>query len=240
MDNPEGKIVNKQIERSSQEWQGTFDSITDMISVHDENHKLIRVNKAFAEALNMKPEDLIGRYCYEVVHGTDKPILDCPHTRTMKTKKPSNIEIFEPELKAYLDIKASPLTNKAGEILGSIHITRDVTGRKKVDQELRDSEERYRIIVNLRTDVGESIVMLQDTDQGEGIQTFVSDQWVRVTGFPREELLGTPFFNLLSPQYRQASLQRHRKKMRGKAAPQLYDMSIIRKDLRVTKLQGKK
>jgi len=72
--------------------------------------------------------------------------------------------------------------------------------------------------------------MRQDTEQGEGIQTFVSDEWPRITGYSRKELLGMPFSDLLHPRYREASLKRYKRRMGGEVVSGLYEMSIIRKD----------
>jgi PAS domain S-box-containing protein len=95
---------------------------------------------------------------------------------------------------------------------------------------LRESEERFRSLIELGGQIGEAVVMVQDSEQGEGIQTFVSGEWPRITGYSKEELLGMSFFDLISPEHREASIERHRQKMRGESAPGLFEMTIIRKD----------
>jgi len=72
--------------------------------------------------------------------------------------------------------------------------------------------------------------MLQDTEQGDAIQTFVSKEWPRITGYSKKELLDMSFFDLLHPKYHEASLKRHKRRMRGEAIPKLFELSIIRKD----------
>lgn len=62
------------------------------------------------------------------------------------------------------------------------------------------------------------------------MQIFMNDQWPRITGYSKEELLGMSFFDLVHPQDRQTSQQRHREKMSGEAMAGLFEMSIIRKD----------
>jgi PAS domain S-box-containing protein len=110
------------------------------------------------------------------------------------------------------------------------HINRDITEQKKIHQQLKESEERYRALIELGGQLGEAVVMLQDTDKGEGIQTFVSNEWCHITGYSEEELLSMPFFDLLHPEYRKASLERHRRKMNGESMPGHFEMAIIRKD----------
>jgi len=59
---------------------------------------------------------------------------------------------------------------------------------------------------------------------------FVSDEWCRITGLSKQELLGMSFFDLVHPRYREESLARYRRRMRGESLPGLFEMSIIRKD----------
>jgi len=109
-------------------------------------------------------------------------------------------------------------------------VQNEITERKRLVAVLRESEERYRALLELGGEVGEAVVMLRDTEQGKGVQAFVSDTWLRITGCSREELLGMSFFDLVHPQYRKASLERHQKKMDGEIIPGLFELVIIRKD----------
>lgn len=102
--------------------------------------------------------------------------------------------------------------------------------RVRAEEKLRETDARYRTLLHLESEVGESIIMLQDTEQGEAIQTFVSEQWPRITGYSKEELLGMSFLNLVGTEDRAGCIDRHRRKMNGEALPGLYEMSIIRKD----------
>ena len=96
--------------------------------------------------------------------------------------------------------------------------------------DLEESEALYRTMVDMSSEVGESILMLQDTDNREGVITFASPQFYRMTGYKRKDLLEMSFFDLLSPEKREASIDRHRRKMQGESLPELYEMTIIRKD----------
>jgi PAS domain S-box-containing protein len=110
---------------------------------------------------------------------------------------------------------------------------RDITEQKNIYRQLKESkesEERYRALIELGGRFGEAVVMLQDTDKGKGIQTFVSDAWCRISGYSKEELLDAPFFDFLNAKYRKASLERHRRKIDGENMPGHFGMSVIRKD----------
>jgi PAS domain S-box-containing protein len=136
IDITERKQIEEKLLRVAEGGGTTFDSISDLVSIHDTELKLVRVNKAFANAFKMNPEELIGKPCYEVVHGTKEPLLDCPHKRTLETKKPAWVESFEPHLGIYLEMSTSPVFDANGEVIGSVHITKDITERKQMEQQL--------------------------------------------------------------------------------------------------------
>jgi diguanylate cyclase (GGDEF)-like protein/PAS domain S-box-containing protein len=140
------KQAEEKIAQLAKEWQSTFDSITDLVSIQDSNCKLVRVNKAYADVFQKKPEELAGQICYEVVHKTSCPIDNCPHERALKTKEGTTSEIFEPVLGLYLEISCSPIFDEQGEMKGTIHIAKNITERKKSEEALERSEDKYRSI----------------------------------------------------------------------------------------------
>ena len=138
---------------------------------------------------------------------------------------------MEGELKEYRNSLDRQVKQQTEELrIANEQLEAELAERKKAEEALRESEEQYRSIVNLSGEVGEVVIMLQDTDQGEGIQAFVSDEWSHITGYSREELSGGSFFNLVHPKDRKASQERHRSKIKGEDIPGLFEMTIIRKD----------
>lgn len=133
-----GKKAEGEIKISSEEWETTFDAITDLVSIQDRDFRIVRVNKVYADTLGMKAEKLIGKPCYEVIHGTKEPWLHCPHKKTLEAKESVTEEFFEPRLGIYLEVSTSPILNKKGEVIGSIHVAKDITRRKRAERELQE------------------------------------------------------------------------------------------------------
>lgn len=130
----ERKSAGIKMQQALTEWETTFNSITDMISIHDVDFNIMKVNKAFEEFFKVTPEKCIGKKCCEVVHGTKNLHSTCPFKQAKISKKSATVEIFEPRLRKYLEISASPIFDDYGEISGSVHIIKDVTQRKNLEK----------------------------------------------------------------------------------------------------------
>lgn len=178
----ERKKLDIALLRSAEEWRKTFDSITDLISIHDKDRRITRVNKAFAAAFNTPPEALIGRHCYELVHGTDGPPAYCPHLKTLNQKMPCFTEEFEPNLNKWLHISTSPIFNENGEVIATVHATKDITERKKAEEALILNAERHRAILKTAMDGVWRISV-----QGRLIE--VNDSYCEMSGYSEKELL---------------------------------------------------
>jgi PAS domain S-box-containing protein len=137
----ERKQAEEKIKQTAQGWRATFDSITDMISIHDKDFKIVRINMAFAKAFNMEPKEVIGKTCYELFHKSNQPPPNCPHCQTLKTKKPMRIEFFEPSLNKHFLISTSPVLDDEGQITGCVHIASDITERKLAEEKIREAME---------------------------------------------------------------------------------------------------
>jgi len=132
----ERKQAEGKITQAAEEWRATFDSIIDLVSIHDKNFRLTRVNKALANALQREPAELIGKTCYKLVHGTNEPVPNCPHMKTLVTKQPVTLEFFEPHRGVHLEVTTSPIFDEKGEVAGSVHVARDVTERRRMEEQL--------------------------------------------------------------------------------------------------------
>ena len=107
---------------------------------------------------------------------------------------------------------------------------RDVTEEKKAFQQLIESEDRYRSLVELGAKIGEAIIMIQDINGRSGIHTFVNEKWPRITGYTKKELLSMSFFDLVSKKDYKTLQEKFRQKTAEGLVTQLFELDIIRKD----------
>ncbi|KTB47426.1 PAS domain S-box [Dehalogenimonas alkenigignens] len=140
----ERKQIEEKARRASREWRTTFDSMSDMISIQDRDFKITRVNKAYAEALGKPFREIIGKTCFELIHGTKTPIAGCPHLQTLKTGKPACFESFDPEHNNHSEVRTFPIMDDHRKVTFTIHVFHDITQRKLEEaekQHLRDKAE---------------------------------------------------------------------------------------------------
>jgi PAS domain S-box-containing protein len=128
------KHAEEKLKQAAEEWTTTFNSIPDMVSIHSKDYKLVRVNKAFADAFAMTPEELVGKTCYELIHAAAEPPMACPHKQTIDTKTPHIAEYFEPRLGIHLEVSSSPVLDDNDEIVGVVHVAKDITDRKHAEE----------------------------------------------------------------------------------------------------------
>jgi diguanylate cyclase (GGDEF)-like protein/PAS domain S-box-containing protein len=171
-----------------------FFSIQDGISILDNEMSIIRVNetmeKWYAHAM-----PLVGKKCFEAYHSRTSPCEICPTRRTINTKEAAYEVIPKRgaggEITGWLDLYSFPLFDtETGQMKGVIEYVRDISERKEIEEELIDSEDRYRGLVESQ----QELIVRVDP---EGRFTFVNDAYCKKFGKKREELLGTTFMPLV-------------------------------------------
>ncbi len=135
--------------RAKEEWERTFDAVPDLIVILDQEHRIVRCNRAMAEALGVEPKQLVGRTCYEAVHGLQEPPDFCPHTKLLQDGQTHTTEVLE--LGREFLVTVSPVLFADGQAVGSVHVARDITDRKRAEAELRRLNEELEQRVEGRT-----------------------------------------------------------------------------------------
>jgi PAS domain S-box-containing protein len=118
-------------------WRDTFNAMSEGVLVLDTEFRIIQCNRAMAELVHRSETDIIGKHCWEVVHGSDCPIENCPCHRVKKFSKRQTLQV---ELEdRYYEVAVDPRFGDKGRIAGYIHIMADITDRKRSETALQEA-----------------------------------------------------------------------------------------------------
>lgn len=132
------KFAEQKLKEAVEEWNTTFNAIADLMFIADRDNNIIRVNKAFTDFFKKPASELIGKKCYSIVHGNDKPWPACPFEMTKKDIKVHTQEVSDPHIGLPLLVTTSPIFNDKGEFVGIVHIAKDISKIKDAEQELKN------------------------------------------------------------------------------------------------------
>jgi len=132
----------KKLYSTQQEWERTFDAINDLIVIIDKDFNITKANKKVFQYFDKK--NLIGKKCFEIFHSTKEPISHCPFVKTLRTKM-SFTEEIEINEKIFL-VSVSPIFDEKGDVLGCVHIARDITILKTIEENLRKKNQELMIL----------------------------------------------------------------------------------------------
>jgi len=206
---------------SAKDWERTFDSVHDPIFILDKENRIQRLNLGATQLLKMDFKEAIGQPCYKLIHGTESPPDFCPHRQTLETGRPAWAEVEEPFLGGVFEITTTPLSDGAGKTIGSVHVTRDITERKRAEEALQESEEKYRSVIANAMD---AIFIAQD-----GMIKFPNPSTLTITGYSEDEYATTLFMNLIHPEDREMVLDRHNRRLKGEEVPNNYSFRVLNK-----------
>jgi PAS domain S-box-containing protein len=125
--------------RARKEWELTFDTVPDLITLLDPEYRIIRANRAFAERLGCTKDELIGKTCFSCVHQTDEPPRHCPQRSMIRDGTEQVIDVCEECLDGHFILSVTPIHDEQGKLVSIVHVARDITERKKSEQQIRTS-----------------------------------------------------------------------------------------------------
>ena len=156
-----------------------IEAIGDGIILQDTDYKIVYQNQIQNEIYGNRA----GEYCYKVYEGKDTICEDCPIELSFKDGKIHKTHriIATDNGILYYELTGSLLRDSTGKIIGGVKVVRDITGLKRVEETLRESEEKYRALFEA-TPVGIGIADL------DGKMLDCNANMLEITGFTLEEL----------------------------------------------------
>ncbi|MCX5975120.1 MAG: PAS domain S-box protein [Coprothermobacterota bacterium] len=204
-------------------YRRVVDTANEGILVSDETHRTTFANRRMAELLGYTPEELLGRSMEEFIFPED--LAD--HRQRMSNRRQGVGEQYERRLRRrdgstlWTSVSATPILEN-GEFRGSIGLYTDITERKRMEEALRESEEKYRALVE---NANEAIIVTQD-----GALKFANPKASKLFGYSLQEAVGRPFVEFIHPDDRYLVAERYRKRLEGQVSTVVYPFRTIHKD----------
>lgn len=133
------KIADRQqaaeeLSLAASRWRTTFDAIGDALALLDQEGTMLQCNQAMADLVGKPFPEILGRRCWEVVHGTTGPIDDCPMVRLRQSRQRE--EEVLPAGENWWKVTVDPIFDAAGNLTGAVHLIADITRIKRTEEKL--------------------------------------------------------------------------------------------------------
>jgi PAS domain S-box-containing protein len=235
IDITEDKQKEEALRQSQAELQAALASMTDAVSIGDNQGRFIGVNDAYATFYKFKSKEAclptLAEYSnvldVSFPDGSPAPLEMWATSRALRGEMVTNAEYLlrrkdsgESWVGSY---SFGPIRNKAGAIVGSVVVARDITGHRRAQEELRASEERFRKV-------------FENAPTGIAITSWdmhverCNPAFCNLLGYREEELRGTWFGSLIPEEDRPASMAAAERLRTGKVSSFEREGHYIRKD----------
>ncbi|MBE9550741.1 MAG: PAS domain S-box protein, partial [Proteobacteria bacterium] len=199
------KQTEEALRESQEKLRTVFDSIGDGITVLDLTGNIIDVNETVLRIKGYNREDVIGRFGLDFIAEKDRArateeMMVLFNGEVEQTPGTEYALIAKDGSEIPCEASASLLRDGAGNVVGLISVERDLTGHKKAERILRESEEHYRMLVET------SPHGIQENDTS-GLINFCNKAHHEISGYAEGELKGKYIWDLLATNHEKEELQ---------------------------------
>ena len=192
------KLTEDALRQSEEKLRLTFESIKEGITIADLEGRIIMTNEAGLRMSGYKrKEELIGRSGLEFILETDRSSAIADLLKQLKNEVGSTLSYYtivdKYGIKYDAEVSASVMPDIHGTPAGFIVVVRDITERKRAIEELRKSEERYRLVTENVSDV----IWIMDMNAN---YVYISPSIESMSGYTPEELMKVPAQKFVTPK----------------------------------------
>lgn len=239
----ERKKVEEELSNSKQQLEIYFKNAADGITVEDTKGRIIFANDAavknigyssVTELLNTPPQQIMDKFEMLDEKGNPFNLDKLPGSIALQGASPEAVTICfrvkETNQFHWSIVKAKAICNSQGKVTYAVNVFTDITSRMQIENALRESEERYRKLVNL-SPLGIAI------HQDEKV-IFVNPSGANIIGAENpEELIGKSILDIVHPSYHKLVIDRMRQMVLTGKAVDLVEQKFVKLDGSLTDVE---
>ena len=126
------------------EFRALLDAIPDNLTLQSRDLVVRWANRGAAHGLGRQPEELVGRRCHELWHGSDEPCPRCPIQRAYRTGRTESDVATTPDGRTW-ELRAVPIVDERGEITGVVEVGRNITDLRNLEAQLLQAQKMEEI-----------------------------------------------------------------------------------------------
>ncbi|HEX7533659.1 MAG TPA: PAS domain S-box protein [Syntrophales bacterium] len=223
LDVTDRKQAEEALRDSKEQYRFVVENLKEIVFRTDAEGRWTFLNSAWSEVTGFAVEESLGKVFLESVYPEDRQL---------------NLELFRPlieRMKDYcrheirytnkyggfrwIEVWARLTLDENGNATGTAGTLTDITERKQADGALRESEEKYRLVVE---NASEAIFIAQG-----GFLRFVNQATIQIMEYSEKEITSLPFTHFIHPEDKEMVLQRHMKRLKGEEVSPVYPFRIV-------------
>jgi len=192
----ERERMSRELRESEERYRRLVETMNEGLVIIDEQDMLTYANKSFRAMLGYEEHEIIGRPIVEFFDAENLFIVQERLARIRKGARGAFEIVWTGKggREVTSILSPEPLLDMNGNYQGSFAVVTDITERKMMEDELRQSEEMYRVLVK----ASPNAVIIFDLS---GVATYASPQALKLYGFDSmDEIMGKSAFELISPE----------------------------------------
>ncbi len=124
------------LQRSEEQWAKSFNAITDVVTIQDLDHRILKINDAACRLLGLPPQEIIGKYCYEIFQADSFPCPHCPGALSLADGGSHANFITHTRLGKTFAVSTAPTFDSGGRIEHLVHVAKDITQQRQLEEKL--------------------------------------------------------------------------------------------------------
>ncbi len=227
-DQSKERQAKHEIQMARQLAEAIVDTLREAVLTLNSRLEVVSANRSFYKLFNLQEENVIGQNIYQIADG----LLNLPDLRVVLDEILVEAETVDDfaitrEFKnlgrrtILFNAKKVELEEPSGNLI--LLAMEDITDRSQFEEALRESEERYRTVVeNSQT----GVLIIDDNYK----LTYVNNKVYEIFGRKHDEIVGQDFRKFLAKDSLDLVAERYKKRQRGEEVPAQYQFHIVRKD----------